>query len=245
MIRKLSIYLKRASNSRRYGVAFRRARSFTMPSSVRIGPASVALSYPGEGGVLADFVTCFLDDEYGLAASDGPCSAILDIGANVGFFTMAARSWFPNATIHAYEPNRRTLPYLRANTERCGVTVYPEAVGSKSGFITVVDDGDSNLARTERAAPDGEGSVALTALSVAVERLGGTVDFAKIDCEGGEWDLFQDPAPWQKIRHVRMEYHLWNRHDYSEVESSLRRLGYVIRLNRPQGEWGTVWAARA
>ena len=56
-------------------------------------------------GTLNDFLSIFLDDDYYLERQNKEVSSVLDIGANLGFFSIAARNAFPNATIHSYEPN--------------------------------------------------------------------------------------------------------------------------------------------
>ena len=63
------------------------------------------LSFPDEVGVVNDFLSIFLDDDYRLDRVKWPVGTVLDIGANLGFFSIAARNAFPEATIHAYEPN--------------------------------------------------------------------------------------------------------------------------------------------
>ena len=79
-------------------------------------------------------------------------------------------------------------------------------------------------------------------LQTAVERLGGRVDLAKIDCEGAEWEMLENPEPWQSIRELRMEYHLLDQYDYAEIVHRLKTLGFRIFKHFPEGEWGTIWA---
>jgi FkbM family methyltransferase len=166
---------------------------------------------------------------------------ILDVGANLGFFSMAARSHYPQATIHAYEPNPRILPFLKANTSELGINIYPEAVGGLNGRVSMDDWGDSNLART---VGDRDGSVSQVSLSIAIERLGGTVDLLKLDCEGAEWGMFAIAEPWPQIQNIRMEYHLFHGETTQDVETNIERLGFkVIHWQRDLG-FGTVWATR-
>ena len=185
---------------------------------------------------------CFLRNEYGLRKRLSNVQTILDIGANLGFFSMAARSHYPKATIHAYEPNPRAVPFLKENTNQLGIVVYPEAVGGSSGYVSMEDSGDSNLARTVAA---GEGSVPQVSLATAVERMGGAVDLLKLDCEGAEWEMFGNAEPWQHIRNVRMEYHLFHGETVQDVEGNLKRLGFEVIHWQPDVTFGTVWAYRA
>lgn len=199
------------------------------------------LAAPGEQGAVSDCFTCFIEDEYGLGEVAPEVRTILDIGANLGFFSMAARSYFPAARIHAYEPNPRALAFATRNAATADFTLFGEAVGATAGSVSIEDTGDSNQARTIAASGNGA-QVAKVALSTAVERLGGHVDLAKIDCEGAEWELFTVPRAWEGIRCLRMEYHLWGQHSFGDVESALHNLGFQITRHTPSGEWGLVWA---
>ncbi|MEO7049193.1 MAG: hypothetical protein ABI091_28065, partial [Ferruginibacter sp.] len=55
-------------------------------------------------------------------------------------------------------------------------------------------------------------------------------DILKLDCEGAEWDLFEDEVAWQKIRGLTMEYHLWAREGscYEDIELKLAKLNFKI-----------------
>ncbi len=226
-------------NGLRFGFIFLRARWFTMPRKIQSAGKPVLLSYPPESGVRTDFFTCVIRNDYGLRRRLPQVRTILDIGANVGFFSIAARARYPKAIIHAYEPNPRVLPFLRSNVSGLGVEIYPEAVGSQSGFAKILDPGPSNLARTSVT---DAGEIPLISLDTAIQRLGGSVDLLKLDCEGAEWDLFPLADAWRHIRNVRMEYHLFRGETVLQVEQALHKLGLTfIRMRRQQG-FGTNWA---
>lgn len=246
MVRRILRYLRRKRNARRLKTPFHRKSSFQMPAMVTLDGRSIYLAYPDELGISNDFVVCFVDDEYGLWRTRLSVSTVADIGSNVGFFSLAARSRFSGATIHAYEPNRRVLSYLSKNAAAGGFDYFSEAVGAKEGCVWMEDAGDSNQARAS-AVPKGDASVCQVPLTTVVDRLGGWIDLAKIDCEGAEWEMFTDRNPWQRIGDVRMEYHLWGRRAFCEVREALRDLGFEIYYHKPDpsGGWGMVWARNA
>jgi len=68
-----------------------------------------------------------------------------------------------------------------------------------------------------------------------IERLGGKIDILKIDCEGAEWELFEDAASWQKVNSVTMEYHLWARPGSSveDVKEKFNELGFRVISHSP------------
>jgi FkbM family methyltransferase len=196
----------------------------------------------GDHGARIDFLMCLLEDGYGLEELRETPATILDIGANQGFFTLAARSFFSGATIHCYEPNPRILSILEKNAAAVRAEVFREAVGAADGAIFLEEAGDSNQARTTSVAT---GTVVpQVSLRMAVERLGGRIDLAKIDCEGAEWEMFEDPEPWKAIRHLRMEYHLVAGRSFEDVRSRMSEFGLEIFHHVPAGGWGTVWAQR-
>ena len=60
-------------------------------------------------------------------------------------------------------------------------------------------------------------------------------DFLKIDCEGGEYKIFQDvnKNDMQKLRHIAIEIHLFNKvqvKKFQKLSSNLRKYGFIISL---------------
>ena len=206
----------------------------------------MALRFPREEGVDSDFITCFLRNTYGLGQQLGEVRAILDVGANAGFFSLAARAHYPEAAIHAYEPNPRILPYLHANVDGSDVVVYPEAVSDAEGFVTMLDDGPSDEART-RLSDGSKGGIRQIGLRTAVERMGGRVDLLKLDCEGAEWEILRlDDDCWRAVRNIRMEYHEYDGATLEQAVQMLAARGFrVIHAGSFNEVGGTIWAVRA
>ena len=200
------------------------------------------LSLPTEGGVSTDFIACIVRNDYGLGERvSGEVTRILDVGANVGLFALAARSVYKSATIHCYEPNRRSSRFLINNTRSLNISVHEEAVGAEDGAVTINDSADSNLATTTRSAT---GTVPQTSFSKAISRMGGCVDILKLDCEGAEWDLFEARECWENVRNLRMEYHLLNCYTVSDVSARLQMLGFTIIKEQHDVGCGIIWATR-
>jgi hypothetical protein len=88
---RLLHHLKMARNARRFGIRFRRRATFSPPGKLLVNGRLVHLRFPLKEGVKWDFLTVFLEDAYGLASCGIPIRAILDIGGNVGFFSVAAK----------------------------------------------------------------------------------------------------------------------------------------------------------
>ena len=230
------------ANGIRFGFFFVRSRGFEMPRQVRASGKRVPLRFPEDHGAQSDFFACFIRNEDGLRHGLPEVRTILDVGANVGFFSIAARARYPRAAIHAYEPNPRVLPFLQSNTADLGISIYAQAVGGSEGFVSMLDSGASNQART--SATNAGGAIPQVALETAVARLGGSVDLLKLDCEGAEWEMFRPGNCWRNIRDIRMEYHLFNGETVEQVEQALRGLGFAVTHWRPDAGFGMVWAKR-
>ena len=123
---------------------------------------------------------------------------ILDIGANVGLFGVAARSAFPQATIHGYEPNTALEPYLAYQARVASLEYFLEAVGRRAGRVHL-EVNEAELVHSS-SRPDPAGTTPQIALRTAIERIGGSVDLIKMDCEGAEWEMLEDQEIWRTVR---------------------------------------------
>jgi FkbM family methyltransferase len=231
----------RRRRARRLGFEFPRARDFRLPQTLKIGGRSRVLSLPENDGVRSAFIPIFLDDCYGLERTSGVRS-VLDIGANVGVFGVAARIAYPEAVIHAYEPNSELEPHLRKQAEAADFKYFLEAVGLEGGRVTLDRDPDPVLTRS-RLAPDGQ--VPQVAFREALQRLGGGADLVKVDCEGAEWSFLGDRDAWKEVRHLSMEYHLWPSHSVPELMEAVRGLGFSVTRHQPvEADYGLLLASR-
>lgn len=213
----------------------------------RIAGRPVRLSFPpGEEAVLThEFAKLFLEDCYGLERVSQEVGTVLDVGANVGLFGLAARHRFRRAKIHCYEPNPVLTRFLLANTLGMDITPFSVAVGTQAGSRFLAQRGNS----LHSVVSGTEGiSVSQVSLPLAISRLGGSVDLLKLDCEGSEWELLDEPMIWNGVREVTMEYHLWARPGavVGDVTSRLESMGFVILAVEPArtGNFGLLRARR-
>jgi FkbM family methyltransferase len=230
--------------AQKLGVRFYRRITFKVPSLLYCNKVLIKVATDDEGSK-GDFINIFLDDCYQLEkikARNMKQPVVVDVGANVGLFCIAARNHLPTATIYAYEPNGRIVPLLAKNTERLDVRWEQKAVGGSRGRVSMIDEGNSNRART---ASD-RGSVEQITLEDVVERVGGRIDVLKLDCEGAEWGMLQDEQAWRNVSAVTMEYHCWAKpgSTHGEFADELRRLGFVPVSHRSYREVGMLFAVK-
>lgn len=135
----------------------------------------------------------------GIVPSD---ATIVDVGANIGVYTIALASLAPAGRVHAFEPNPETVQYLRDNVranELDNVTVHEAAVSASAGTVrfkpnpsflagsTTMDGAAEILEETFGA---GAFDVPATTLDDLVEAAGlERLDLVKIDTEGHELDV--------------------------------------------------------
>ena len=237
--------LKRRKVAAKLGVAFERCASFRLPGKMNINGQLQDIHMPNENGVRVAFIEILLDDCYRcrkLARYSQPVNTVLDIGANVGLFGIAARDAFPAAQIQAYEPNPHLEQYLAVQAKTANFRYFMEAIGLENGSVSL----DFNVDSVQtRSMPDETGRIPRVAFREAIGRLGGSVDLVKMDCEGAEWAILKDTDSWDRIKHLSMEYHLWPDHTHDEVLDVVRSLGFLVREHSPSDNFGLLIASHS
>ena len=123
---------------------------------------------------------------------------IVDIGANIGAFTLQALT-LTDASVHAYEPHPRTAAVLRHNVEANGfagrVAIHEEAVSRGEGSLPLAASGPSLASSLYPTAGQPAVTVPCVSLDTVVARAGGPVSLVKIDAEGAEVDILGGASP--------------------------------------------------
>jgi FkbM family methyltransferase len=126
----------------------------------------------------------------------GSVRTVLDIGANIGISTVYLASIFPNAEVHAFEPEPGNCELLSANAKAVPrIKVHPFALGAEDGELTLFHSDEAvnfggfsahdlgvESARSQRV-PVRHAGRCLAELGLA------RVDVVKVDTEGSEWDI--------------------------------------------------------
>ena len=165
--------------------------------------------------------------------------AILDLGANVGYFTVDASLRFPGSRIVAFEPDRANAELMRRTLNVNGLDAeLVEAAASTADGEVPFSQGGFTLSRIE---PGGEPVPAVDVLPRLPE-----FDLVKVDIEGGEWALLDDGRFAENApRALVLEFHTYLAPPGADAERTLTEAGYSIERRLPFGEGhGLLWALR-
>ena len=231
---KIVRLLQRQSRARKLGI--------NLPQDLIVLGKRQNVNLPSEKGMDGEFIEVLLDDCYGVEQLDPSLIKVIDIGANVGLFPIAARNRFPQAIIHVYEPNPNLETYLKNQSQIANFQYFMEAVGTGDGKV-VLDIREVSGKSRSRVSESGD--IPMISWKRAIERMGGSVDLAKVDCEGAEWLLFEDRDSWQLVQNLALEYHLWSGHTHAETRQVIENLGFRVRKQIPVDKWyGLILASR-
>ncbi len=239
---KIIQLLQRKNRANKLGIKFPRVANFNLPDSLIIQGKRQPVKLPSEKGMDGEFIEVLLDDCYGLDQLPQSLLKIIDIGANVGLFSIAARNRFPQAMIHAYEANPNLDKYLKNQSQIANFEYFMEAIGAEDGKV-VLDIRE--VSGKTRSTVSANGDIPMISFKSAIDRIGGQVDLAKIDCEGAEWLLFEDTEIWQFVQNLSLEYHLWSGHTHAETRQVIESLGFKVKKQTPIDKWyGLILASR-
>ena len=191
--------------------------------------------------------SCLTEDEYGLRDLYLEGWA-LDIGAHSGGVTVALTADNPDLRVVAIEPVPDNVVLLRLNLERNGllerVTIIDGAAGDGSEVNIRYGYSGSELACHHAwignlsllSEPGPENPHTLRQLtSVIPATLRPDFVFAKIDCEGCEWDVDLSDVP-----HVRGEWHPVRGHTRADLLGRLEGTHEVTFTGPEAGPGGFV-----
>lgn len=171
------------------------------------------------------------DPAYRIAETD----VVLDVGANIGAFTVRAASLARKGRVVAIEPQVENLQLLESNIRRNGFTNVTVVHGALSG-----SDGQAALAVGMELCPSLVFSfpgmtmenVPTFKLRTLLDQAGiAEVDLMKMDCEGAEFDILlgASRADLRRIRRLVMEYHNVRRdRSHRELIECLQQAGFEV-----------------
>jgi FkbM family methyltransferase len=173
---------------------------------------------------------------------------VADVGANVGLFGVYAFGRWDVGALQSFEPDPSNLELLSATVASHPLgdrwTVLPVAVSNCVGSMRFVS---GRFSESRRATGDEDGiDVPMVDFFDAV----GSVDLLKMDIEGGEWPILDDPRfAALDAAVVVMEWHaVGSSHadSHAAARGALSGAGLVHQHDTParHGSNGVIWAWR-
>ena len=147
-----------------------------------------------------------------LNTKDGIC---VDIGGNTGQFSLKYANFFK--LIHIYEPQEECHEIIKESIKPYkNLTLYKEAVYDKSNenkiliSHTNLDSGSVALNSEKIEVKEWTDNVVNECLTISLEdilrRVGGVIDYIKIDCETSEYNLLYN-KDLRNIKYMGIELH--------------------------------------
>jgi FkbM family methyltransferase len=197
---------------------------------------------PGVRGERYVFYEVFMKSCY-LSAGQRirPGDTVIDIGANVGFFSILAASLVgPTGSVIAIEPHPETFAQLQRNVEVSGMknirarqAAVAETKGTCSLFFGDIPTYSSLFSTVDGNPPELQSrEVATTTLEdVMKEESLVRCNYLKVDCEGAEYAILESISPEvaQRIDQITMEIHHIPGHETSELDRRLSDLGFLAQ----------------
>jgi FkbM family methyltransferase len=165
-----------------------------------------------------------------------PGDVVVDIGANIGIFSLYAAKVCGASRVVSFEPFGDNYTILNKNVEQNNiriVTCVNQAVAGTRGLRTLrlnsTDSGSHSLVigSSERTV-----EVECCTLGDVFQRFSLTkIDYLKMDCEGAEYEVLENATSrLQQVGRISMETHTTSDRTAEDLEKLLHRHGFDVRL---------------
>jgi FkbM family methyltransferase len=186
-----------------------------------------------------------------------PDDIVIDLGANIGMFTLYAASISPRIQVYAFEPASQSFALLERNVRAnnlLNVHCYRCSVSAHTGKDTLYVANTGSTADTmitSRIPAQGallEEHVDCLSLNdlFALYQIE-SCNFLKVDIEGSEFGIFST-VPFetlQKIKKIAMEYHEKGCGQGQQLAGFLRTAGFNVNIApEPNSDRGMIYATR-
>lgn len=205
---------------------------------------------PGTGDILALSENFFRPDTQHILAelALAPNSTIVDVGAHVGYFSLAMAAGLESPRIIAVEPLVENTKLLYRNfinnqvnskVEECGIscnngikTFYPSGWWCSSTFEKDIAEARSgNVDRPEHYLTRPSRELSVIDLSTLFQRHQlESIDLLKLDCEGSELRIFQSDLNWlRRVNAILLDIHA-KYVPFDSIKSAIELQGFRFLL---------------
>lgn len=172
---------------------------------------------------------------------------VLDLGANVGLFTVLVKSLKKDATVLAFEPMPPTFKALQKNVELhglTGVTPYPTALGTADEtdveftYYSFAPGNSTRYPKEKNSAFDRTATryrvpVATVSSVLSKHPEISEIDLVKMDIEGGEAGVLRGltSSDWSRIRSLVVEVDDGMSESVDQVKKIFEDRNYEVTVN--------------
>jgi FkbM family methyltransferase len=184
----------------------------------------------------------------------GDKDTVIDIGANMGVFSIYAAKRAKNGNVYSFEPFKEHYARLERDIKLNNlknVHLFNEAVAKKVGkqslFLSDVSSGMHSLYSKNKG--KNNPTVNITTLNKVIKDNNlykNGIDFLKIDCEGAEYDIIYSTSKnyMNKIKRISMEYEDMDdkKMNHMYMKRFLENSGFEVFLKEPDKKQGILYA---
>ncbi|MEI8289506.1 MAG: FkbM family methyltransferase [Verrucomicrobiota bacterium] len=198
----------------KYGIVKREPLFLKLPNGVQAEVPGRMIHTFKESVFQEDYIKGFPTGVF----NDFGAPTVVDVGANVGYFSLWWLSRFPRSQVIAVEPMPNNFALLARNKALNPDKIFKVvncAMRNQAGHIILnFDQSDSftTSASVRKTDVSGGNEISVKAISLAqlIADFGlKRIDFLKLDCEGSEYDILYncDETILRSIRCIAMETH--------------------------------------
>lgn len=138
-------------------------------------------------------------------------ASVFDIGANIGVVSVILANVYPDAIIHAFEPDEENYYLLKQNVfDYKNIHIYKVALGNKTRDAHLFKSTDNNnlggFSTHIENIEAGAKTVSMLNVQAICEKLG-VPDLIKIDCEGAEYEILSAIEHLDECQWITGELH--------------------------------------
>jgi len=194
----------------------------------------------------------FIDGDYNTPSINH--KTIIDIGANIGTFSILQAKLNPLAKIFSFEPDHKTFSMFIENiklNKLNNIKTFKLGIAGSAGtrvFYSHPASGLSSLSK-KRSGMIKNKIKTITLADIFKNNKLTRCDFFKMDCEGAEYEiLFNTPGKiFKKIDKLVIEYHdALTQYTHKELKDFLKQKGYKVKLipHSLETDIGIIFAKR-
>jgi FkbM family methyltransferase len=177
---------------------------------------------------------------------------VIDIGFNYGLFSMVSLKNNPSKII-AFEPNPKLVSNYQKFFNHEKIELHQKAVSNKAGIVTFNENNDPGMStllsdiNTHNINATYE--VELINFYQFIQKNNiNQIDYLKVDCEGGEYDIF-DSIPNEyltnQVKKIALEFH--HKFEDKKVQKLYNKIiscGFETKIMHDNGSIGMIYAKK-